>query len=403
MLFYTYGFCCVRTCQPGLRVTRRILFKLMSESGLVQGHERVTRPPSVTLYPVGEEAVLYDRLRDRVVAIQAVARLLWERADGTATLEAIGRNISRRYDIEPQLALEQLRRIASALVENKLLLRDGASASEPEEIRIAYGSHQVLISTNDASLAAAVRRLFRAMLAEAEEAPGVEPIGVLRAHAHSGQYHVHGARFHRVEGGSMLDALRSLKHEVVLRFIEARPDLAWLHAGAVARGDAALLLVGGWGSGKSTAVTALYHAGWRYLSDDIVPYDPDRGCVLPFPLTPAYRDGAGKPGAEEKPLPQGAVTRLPKTQVELDRRRIQEGPASVWAIAFPAYEPGEAAGVRDYPAAEAAVGLVENCENVAQQRGDAVQALCALADRVPSVGLVYTTETDIKDAVESML
>lgn len=60
-------------------------------------------------------------------------------------------------------------------------------------------------------------------------------------------------------------------------------SLAWLlrergrytlHAGAVARGGAGLLIAGDSGSGKSSTALSLIHAGWDFLADDAVLLEP---------------------------------------------------------------------------------------------------------------------------------
>jgi len=55
-----------------------------------------------------------------------------------------------------------------------------------------------------------------------------------------------------------------------------------LHAGAVARGDHAILLPGGSGSGKSTLVAGLVAAGFSLGSDEVAVLDPLSMELLPF-------------------------------------------------------------------------------------------------------------------------
>jgi hypothetical protein len=60
-------------------------------------------------------------------------------------------------------------------------------------------------------------------------------------------------------------------------------SLAWLlrerdryalHASAVVQGDRALLIAGASGSGKSSTALSLIYAGWSWLADDLVLYEP---------------------------------------------------------------------------------------------------------------------------------
>lgn len=54
----------------------------------------------------------------------------------------------------------------------------------------------------------------------------------------------------------------------LLQWIAPLADRQLVHAGAVARGDDALLLVGKGGAGKSTTALACLHGGMEYLADD---------------------------------------------------------------------------------------------------------------------------------------
>lgn len=60
-------------------------------------------------------------------------------------------------------------------------------------------------------------------------------------------------------------------------------DFLFLHAGAVARNGAALLLPARMDSGKSSLVTALLRSGWDYLSDELGSVDPVTGKIYAFP------------------------------------------------------------------------------------------------------------------------
>ena len=64
---------------------------------------------------------------------------------------------------------------------------------------------------------------------------------------------------------------------------------AVLHAGALARGDRAILLPGLSGSGKSTLTAYLVRCGYGLLSDELVALDLNSGCVAPFPRKMALR------------------------------------------------------------------------------------------------------------------
>ena len=358
----------------------------MSTPSPIQDDDQPVRSDSVTAYRVEDDSVLYDAVRDQVFAVNPLARAIWDCCDGTMPLTAIGRKMAQRYDVSPQLAMERARQIISDFHQRKLLHANPDAAEARETIQyVTFGTHQVALRTDAPEVARALRRLFGAMLGDGSG----ETVGTLGAYALGEQYHVQGSRVVHVDRGSLHEAVRSLKHEVVLRLIEARPDLVWLHAGAVARADEALLFVGEWGSGKSTMVATLYRAGWQYLSDDMVPYDPVAQRVTAFPLTIAYREHEGEPLAKED------VPGLSKTYVDLQENRVQQSPLPVRAIVFPTFQSDAPADLNAFSAAEAAVALVRQCQNGNEHRGDAVEAICELTSHVPSYRLQYNHETNL--------
>ncbi|NNF03174.1 MAG: hypothetical protein HKN17_01805 [Rhodothermales bacterium] len=102
--------------------------------------------------------------------------------------------------------------------------------------------------------------------------------------------------WHILRNGNVLARCPSLRHAsrqarqaVIHTFIASRPDLLWLHAGAVCRESGSVLFVGDNGAGKSTFVVEFCRQGWEYISDDVVPIDSETGAAIPFPLTPSVR------------------------------------------------------------------------------------------------------------------
>jgi hypothetical protein len=143
---------------------------------------------------------------------------------------------------------------------------------------------------------------------------------------------------------SILDALIQ---DLNAQAATSRPDHLVLHAAAVARDGAGLLLPGSPGRGKSTLAAALVRAGFGYLTDEAAAVDLDSLRVSPYP----------------KPLSLGSNG----TQTLVAAEELRPGGLSpavaVRAIVFPFYDPGETAELVPMSRAEAAIELANNSFN----------------------------------------
>jgi hypothetical protein len=248
-----------------------------------------------------------------------------------------------------------------------------------QTLHIGFGGHQVAVHSEAPEVLEGVERRFGRMLES-------EPTNVVRrleVHRDDQTYSLAGHAEGYVERGALPDILRRLDYEVVLQLVEARPDLLWFHAGAAACGGGAVVFLGMWGQGKSTLVTSLYAQGWTYLSDDVVPLDPNSDRVIPFPQTPRVREGEGQE------LPRYRLRRLEKTEVALDPERVCREALSVRAFIFPQYDPDALANLEPCSPAAATLELLQHCINFTSHRGAAVRYLGDLVTRRPALRLSF--------------
>lgn len=200
----------------------------------------------------------------------------------------------------------------------------------------------------------------------------------------------------RVEGGRMFEegqdtprgVLQHLKFEVIHRFVDQHPELIWLHAGAAALEDKAVMLCGAWGSGKSTMVGNLCKSGWSYLSDDIVPIHMESGRLISFPLTPMMRSH-NQSDARVRLSPM-EISNLDKQVVELQEDDFAQESCELAAIVFPQYDP-EARDISLKPIAPATatMELLRNCLDLKFHKEEAVQYLGGLVEKLPVYLLRY--------------
>jgi hypothetical protein len=182
-----------------------------------------------------------------------------------------------------------------------------------------------------------------------------------------------------VNGKSVQELQQFLKSEVTLDLIRANPRFIWLHASGAVLGGEAVLLTGVSGRGKSTLVSSLSQRGWKYLSDDMLPLDPDSGCILPFPAA-AIRRITGESGEF---LPPDRFDQLKRTFVDMKSESIFVGSAPVAGILIPEYRLDGTHQLQPSKGFSAAAELLSGCINFIEHDRNAILYLCGLIESIP--------------------
>jgi hypothetical protein len=244
---------------------------------------------------------------------------------------------------------------------------------------IAFDGQPVAVRSDVPEVLADLKRSFRQMLTSARN----DPVAQLEVCQKGGSYQLRENNEIKTDHGSLQDVLQSLKYDVAFHLILSRPDLLWLHAGAVAYQGKVLILSGASGRGKSTLVANLCAHGWTYLADDIIPVDPDSGKVYPFPQTPMVRVNGGRE------VPRHRLPELKKTEVSLKPAIVCQAALPIGAVVFPEY------GAQSWPQlapcspATGAVGLIEHNLNFVHHYEAAVDYICELVKRIPAFQLSF--------------
>ena len=167
-----------------------------------------------------------------------------------------------------------------------------------------------------------------------------------------------------------------------------------LHAAAVEREGACVILTGESGAGKSTLAALLMAEGWRLLGDEFVLLDLATGAAHPFPRMVSLKNesveavAARLPGARVGPVlagtPKGTIRHLVP-----DGRAIagMDVPAMPVAILFPRF--GAAPAVRPLGSGEVFVRLTQASTNYTALGEAGFRALTALVARVPALAIDY--------------
>jgi hypothetical protein len=172
-----------------------------------------------------------------------------------------------------------------------------------------------------------------------------------------------------------------------------------LHAGAVAAGGRALLILGESWAGKTTLVQALCERGFELLSDDYAPLRCSDLRVLPFPRALGRRS----PGVTAGEPPLRARQWIdPCTLAVLALDPLPVGAIAALAPPGPGAPP---AGLRPLPATETLAFLMAAVRN--PQGGstsvDFVERLAALAATVPAAALARGPLSDMARAAAALL
>lgn len=183
-----------------------------------------------------------------------------------------------------------------------------------------------------------------------------------------------------------VEAVRTLNHELMHALMRRRPELLYVHAGVAAVDGRAVVLPGLSRAGKSTLVVALLAAGARFLSDELLAYDPEGHRAIPFPRAPKVRDECIGyfPGLERRCTGQGEGRFLP-----LDPGCVAAAAAPALVV-VPRWDP--AADDRLEPRATGAVllHLVRSVLNFGSHRTRAIDHLAQLAGRTTGGELAWS-------------
>lgn len=238
-----------------------------------------------------------------------------------------------------------------------------------------------------------IARSFEGMAAPAR-ALDREPTATIDLFAGKDGYHV-------TEDGRVLQttddpfvARWALVRALAAASYAGRGLVAVLHAAAVAAGNAAIVLAGAGGSGKTTLAAGLVHNGLSFLADDAVPLTAD-GAVLPVRLAMSIKAG-GWPvvGALFPALSGQPVHRLGRGQCRYlwPGAPADPGPSAaplpVGAVVFPRYCRAAATAVEPLSPVELLAGLGAT-GTLPTGQPEAFAALLRWAERVPAFRLVF--------------
>jgi hypothetical protein len=210
--------------------------------------------------------------------------------------------------------------------------------------------------------------------------------------------------------------IRTLQHSSALP-----PFLAWLittraidtvssdyllfHAGAIAVGQAGVILPGRSGSGKSTLTAALIADGCSYFNDEVAVIDSSTGALLPFGRAVKLEPASLPILASRYPELNGDAYRQGRAQnrttyLRPPDRSIPLAPILATLVIFPQYQPETRTTLRKLPRSEGFASLLAHSFSARRHADTAISSIISLLNACQCYELTYSA---LEDAVQTVM
>lgn len=261
-------------------------------------------PHGISLHILGDEAVLFDRIGQKLYAANTTAAVIWCCLEERMPPSEIADFLTDRMDIDPTSATQyigEIRRWTSRAMADRSTSKrresrpTRASTGTTAPITPPAATRRYRLLDSVVTMRFGSRRLLRRVdrllghLSTEDSAPRDKVFDIVAAGDGAAVF----------ENGKLIETCPSLnqlgalaKSCIVLRALEECTDLCAIHAGAVRRGDRCILLPGSSGSGKSTLVAGLVSEGFELLADDTVVLSRDPVTVRPVACGICTKSGA---------------------------------------------------------------------------------------------------------------
>lgn len=214
------------------------------------------------------------------------------------------------------------------------------------------------------------------------------------------QVAVNGASDRTIQDEDAL--LRQVEWQVFALAVGRADAVAVLHAGAVARNNAAIVLPATSGSGKTTLAVALSAQGWDVLTDDLCPIQEqaDLLAAQPFPRCCHLDDASLAVLHHSQVSFAGPIANVPG----YFRPQFAANPAPIRWIVSPRYAAGGAVALEPLSQAASAAVLLESifAHSGITQR-EHWQVAMRLATQAPGYRLTYSALDDAFAAINQLV
>lgn len=174
------------------------------------------------------------------------------------------------------------------------------------------------------------------------------------------------------------DLLHSIETDIIIALQRLRSDLYFIHAAALEFAGRMVLLVGESGGGKSTLAWALLHHGFRYVSDELAPFDPVQQVIHPYPHALCLKRRPPEPYVLPADIYRTPRTfHIPVTGLPADAVSRPLCPQIMFFVNYQA--DAIYPSIKRISPAEAAAHLYTNALNVLAHPGDGLDTAIAIA------------------------
>lgn len=382
----------------------------------------VQASPSVRRFPIESGLLLFAPTSNRLFAFNDTARQVWDLIAAGRSYEDVVGEFAAWWGIPASHARDDVSSILAQWRDLGLLL-DGEGAAEPPEVKQSAAACRSDASPPQSitEWTCTIRGKAIGFAVAGRAAPAMHPLfshletpGVTPQVRFEINTAASGELLLRVDGVERIRTpdtgeLAGAVYQSVLEHIH--PGVAWLaliHGAALARNGKGIALPGPSGSGKSTLAAGLMHAGFDYLSDDLIALSAPDGGIQPWPLPLSIKPGSIDVVAARHP---GLEQAAPYRTKGLDARLLVP-PQDVWdaepvplrCLVFPRFDAAAAAALQRISTFDAIARLLSDRIWLGYPVTEArVTEFLAWLDDVPAYTVAYGNLDDGVRLVRSLL
>lgn len=388
---------------------------------------RVTDAASTASLFFDGRLIIIDRSRSRLFVYNESARLIWQSLQQGADAGRLVTELAQAYGIAPQCARTDIDAILRHWRSQGFI---GSPRAEPPDGACLAGGPSSSDRRIDASHAAQVRRETwvctlggHAIAFDVEGSEWIARLRAMFAHLETPDAHPETClcirqaddRFCLLQDGA--ERLRSrntglligaLYQALLERIHSSAAWLALIHAGAIGKNGAAVVLPAPSGSGKSTLLAYLMTQEFHYLSDDLAALAAPDGKLVPWPMPLSIKPGS----FDALSRFHGALERFPMYRSKGMRTRLIIPPPEAWAapptpvraLVFPRYVAKAAGALVSIAPAEALQHLLADRIWLGHPLAeDQVRAFLGWLETVPAFTLNYGRLQEARHGIEQVL